>query len=153
MRSRSRFKQQFAAYRAHGRIGEARDQFGDCVRFDKPVSYTHLDVYKRQGSGPDSSWCYAVGSYDCFNPPIPAGTPAQHTRILGQNYASCNAGGATNPKLYKSNLTQLFGGFSLAYAINLENTRYVDFNCIELTSHNGKCVTSGTCLLYTSRCV
>ena len=99
---------------------------------------------KPTGSGPDSSWCYAVGSYDCFNPPIPAGTPAQHTRILGQNYASCNAGGATNPKLYKSNLTQLFGGFSLAYAINLENTRYVDFNCIELTSHNGKCVTSGT---------
>ena len=88
-------------------------------------------------------WCYAVGSYDCYNPPIPSGTAAQHTRILGQNYASCNTGGATNPKLYHSNLTQLFGGFSLTYTLNLRNTRYVDIQCIEITSHNGACVTAG----------
>jgi hypothetical protein len=40
------------------------------------------------GNAPNR-WCYGVGSYDCFNPPIPAGTPSQHTGILGKNYAAC----------------------------------------------------------------
>src|SRR5260370_518514 len=86
-----------------------------------------------------NNWCYGVGSYTCYNPPIPAGTAAQHTRILGQNYAACNAGGATNPKLYESNLTQLFGGFSLNWTFNLPNTQYVDIQYIELTTHNCGC--------------
>ena len=94
------------------------------------------------GSGPDSSWCYAVGSYTCFNPPIPSGTSSQHTRILGQNYASCNTGGATNPKLYASNLTQIFAGFSSS-GLNLDNTSYVDVQCLEITSHNGACTRLG----------
>ena len=94
------------------------------------------------GTG-DNLWCYGVGSYTCYNPPIPAGTAAQHTRILGQNYASCNVGGATNPKQYVSNLTQLFGGFSLKYALNLTGTKYVDVQCLEITSHNGKCTKGG----------
>jgi hypothetical protein len=98
---------------------------------------------KSMGSGPDSKWCYAVGSYACFNPPIPAGTASQHTRILGQNYAACNTGGATNPKLYASNLTQIFGGFSLGYTLNLKSTSYVDIQCLEITSHNGACTRVG----------
>ncbi len=102
------------------------------IGWDKPI-----------GSGPDSSWCYAVGSYGCLNPTIPAGTAGQHTRILGQNYASCNTGGATNPKLYASNLTQIFGGFSVQYALNLQNTKYVDVQCLEITSHNGVCTRVG----------
>jgi hypothetical protein len=89
-------------------------------------------------------WCYGVGSYTCYNPPIPAGTAAQHTRILGQNYANCNVGGATNPKTYVSNLTQLFGGFSLTWTFNLQSTQYVDVQCIELTTHNGRCTVSGS---------
>jgi len=95
------------------------------------------------GTG-DNLWCYGVGSYTCYNPPIPAGTPLQHTRILGKNYANCNIGGATNPKLYSSNLTQLFGGFSLTYTFNLQNTQYVDIQCIELTTHNGRCTRGGS---------
>jgi Putative Ig domain len=98
---------------------------------------------KNIGSGPDSSWCYGVGSYSCFNPPIPSGTALHHTRILGQNYAACNAGGATNPKLYQSNLTQIFGGFSTFYTLNLQNTSYVDVQCLEITSHNGACTHIG----------
>jgi hypothetical protein len=94
------------------------------------------------GTG-DNLWCYGVGSYGCYNPPIPAGTAAQHTRILGQNYAACNVGGATNPKVYVSNLTQLFGGFSLKYALNLSSTKYVDVQCLEITSHNGQCTKGG----------
>jgi hypothetical protein len=88
-------------------------------------------------------WCYGVGSYTCYNPPIPAGTAGQHTRILGQNYANCDVGGATNPKTYVSNLTQLFGGFSLTWTFNLQSTQYVDVQCIELTTHNGRCTVSG----------
>ena len=49
-------------------------------------------------------WCYGVGSYTCYNPPLPAGTATQHTRILGQNYANCNTGGGTNPRNYAQNL-------------------------------------------------
>ncbi len=94
------------------------------------------------GTG-DNLWCYGVGSYTCFNPPIPSGTAAQHTRILGQNYANCNVGGATNPKQYASNLTQIFGGFSLKYTLNLSAARYVDVECLEITSHNGQCTKGG----------
>ncbi len=89
-------------------------------------------------------WCYGVGSYDCLNPTIPPGTADQHTRIVGQNYTHCNTDGQTNPRGYAHNLTQLFAGFSLTYALNLRNTQYVDIECIELTTHNGQCVTSGS---------
>jgi hypothetical protein len=89
------------------------------------------------------NWCYGVGSYTCYNPPIPPGTASQHTRILGQNYATCNANG-TNPKDYASKLTQLFGGFSLTWTFNLQNTQYVDIQCIELTTHNGVCTRGGS---------
>jgi hypothetical protein len=95
------------------------------------------------GTG-DNLWCYGVGSYTCINPPIPAGTPQQHTRILGQNYAACATGKQTNPKQYESQLTQLFGGFSLTYTFNLQNTQYVDIQCIELTTHNGRCTRGGS---------
>jgi hypothetical protein len=91
-----------------------------------------------------NNWCYGVGSYTCYNPPIPAGTAAQHTRILGQNYAACNANGATNPKTYASNLTQLFGGFSLTWTFSLQSTQYVDIQCIEFTTHNGACTHGGS---------
>ena len=95
------------------------------------------------GTG-ENLWCYAVGSYTCTNPTIPAGTAAQHTRILGQNFANCNSGGGTDPSKYASNLTQLFGGFSLTQTLNLQNTRYVDVQCIELTTHNGRCTRTGS---------
>jgi hypothetical protein len=93
---------------------------------------------------PPNAWCYGIGNNNCFNPPIPAGTSSQHTRILGQNYAACNTSGATNPKLYESNLAQLFGGFGQTWTFNLENTQYVDIQCIELTTHNGQCTTYGS---------
>jgi len=83
------------------------------------------------------NWCYGVGSYTCYNPPIPAGTAAQHTRILGQCVlaGTCNTGNVTN----RANLTQLFGGFSLTETFNLESTNYVDIEGFELTTHNGAC--------------
>ena len=55
-------------------------------------------------------WCSGGnGNGACMNPKIPAGTPTQHTRILGENYASCSSGGVTD----RSKLTQIFGGFGV----------------------------------------
>ena len=101
--------------------------------------------WDRPYGGTGNNWCYYVngGSYACYNPPIPAGTAAHHTRILGQNYANCNNGG-TDPKTYESNLAQIFGGFSVQYALNLDSTQYVDVQCMEITTHNGQCATTGS---------
>lgn len=89
------------------------------------------------GGGPTNLWCTGIGSYTCYSPPIPAGTAGQHTRILGQCVlaGNCNTGNITN----RSNLTQLFAGFSLKWAFNLSSTQYVDIQGIELTTHNGAC--------------
>jgi hypothetical protein len=93
------------------------------------------------GGGPTNLWCQGIGNQNCFNPPIPAGTPTAHTRILGQCVVSgnCNTGNVTN----RGNLSQIFGGMGVNYTLNLQSTRYVDIEGIELTSHNGVCTMQG----------
>jgi hypothetical protein len=87
------------------------------------------------GSGTSNTWCYGgSGPYDCFNPPIPAGTANQHTRILGANYASCGS---------KTSMTQIYGGYGVDMALNLDGAQYVDVECIELTRHS-QCTESGS---------
>ena len=86
-----------------------------------------------QGTNPADIWCNGFGNpYGCFNPTIPAGSPTQHTRILGENYGSCS----------QSNMTQLYGGFGLWSVINLDGAQYVDVQCVELTRHS-QCVRFG----------
>lgn len=86
-----------------------------------------------QGVNPADVWCNGFGNpYGCFNPTIPAGSPTQHTRILGENYGSCS----------QSNMTQLYGGFALWSVINLDGAQYVDVQCVELTRHS-QCVRFG----------
>ncbi len=80
------------------------------------------DVWGRAGLGPQASEA----------PPIPAGTAAQHTQILGENFASCSA----------ANKTQLFGGFGLYHVLSLAATSFVDVECIELTRHS-QCIQHG----------
>ena len=92
-----------------------------------------------QGKDAHDAWCVGSGDpYSCSNPAIPAGTAAQHTRILGENYESCSNGTVTN----RSKLTQIFGGFAVGTAFNLTDTQYVDVACIEITRHS-QCVRSG----------
>jgi hypothetical protein len=87
-----------------------------------------------QGKNAGDKWCAGGnGPYDCINPTIPAGTAAQHTRILGENYASCNA----------TNKTQLFGGFAVLAALNLSGAKYVDVACLEITRHS-QCIRHGS---------
>jgi hypothetical protein len=84
-------------------------------------------------------WCSGGnGNGACTNPKIPAGTPTQHTRILGENYASCSSGGVTD----RSKLTQIFGGFGVWVDLNLAGAQYVDVQCLEITSHS-QCAVHG----------
>ncbi|HWB32278.1 MAG TPA: hypothetical protein VG714_03805 [Acidobacteriaceae bacterium] len=91
------------------------------------------------GKGAGYTWCTGgQGPFACFNPAIPAGTPEHHTRILGEHYADCANGNVTN----RTKLTQIFGGFGVWDALNLGTTKYVDVECLEITSHS-QCVTHG----------
>ena len=93
------------------------------------------------GTGAGYTWCYGGnGPYTCTNPTIPAGTATQHTRILGQNYANCSTANATD----RSKLTQIFGGFGVLETLNLTGAQNVDVECLEITTHNGKCVLHGS---------
>jgi len=92
-----------------------------------------------QGKSSNDVWCYGGnGNGGCYNPTIPAGTPGQHTRILGENYANCSSGGVTD----RSKLTQIFGGYGVYVALNLSGAQYVDVECLEITSH-AKCIAHG----------
>ncbi len=58
----------------------------------------------------------------CDLPTIPSGTPSQHTRILGENYASCHSDSAKT--------------LLIAYgreAINVRDSQFVDVSCFEIT--------------------
>jgi len=92
-------------------------------------------------AGQPNFWCFGgSGPYGCMNPTIPPGTPSHHTRILGGNYANCSTGNVTN----QSALTQLFGGFGVAVVLNLVGAQNLDVACLEITSHNGRCVVHGS---------
>jgi hypothetical protein len=91
------------------------------------------------GPGAGYTWCLGGGTTACQNPTIPAGTAAQHTRILGENYASCGTATTTD----RSKLTQIFGGFGLPAALNLSGAQYVDVECIEVTRHSN-CIWFGS---------
>ena len=107
------------------------------------------------GTGGGYTWCYggAYGSegspYGCYNPPVPAGTSANHTKIYGACAltGSCNSGNTTT----RANLAMLIGGFGLTETLNLRDTSYVDVDGIEITSHpqavpgtNGECTRAGS---------
>jgi hypothetical protein len=92
------------------------------------------------GHGAGYSWCFGGSGWgNCSNPPIPSGTPARHTRILGQNYANCSTGNIIN----RPALTQIFGGLGVGITLNLAGAQYVDVQCLEITEHNGKCIWFG----------
>jgi hypothetical protein len=86
-------------------------------------------------SGPNSHDFLGLAGdpYGAGAPPPPSGTPAQHTRILGENYASCSS---------QSSMTQLFGGYGVFQVLALNGAKNVDVQCIELTRHS-QCVIYG----------
>ena len=93
-----------------------------------------------QGKDAHDPWCNGQGDpYGCVNPPIPAGTAAQHTRILGENYANCSTGGLVD----QSKVTQIYGGYGVWATLNLAGAKYLDVQCIELTRHS-QCIRYGS---------
>lgn len=97
------------------------------------------------GGGPTNLWCQGVGNITCYNPPIPAGTAGQHTKILGGCAFGTYTCAPANVYPYTANnLTQIFGGFSLFWTLNMTSTSYVDIEGIEITDHNGACSHVGT---------
>ena len=94
-----------------------------------------------QGTSPNDVWCSGGnGPFACVNPTIPAGTAAQPTRILGENYAGCSA----------TNKTQIFGGYGVWMALNLGGAQNVKVECLEITRHS-QCVVHGS-PVYPSGC-
>lgn len=88
-----------------------------------------------QGKSANDVWCRGgQGTFSCSNPIIPAGTPDHHTRILGENFASCkeNAG-----------KTEIFGGFGVYAAMNLSGAQHVDVQCLNITRHSD-CIVHGS---------
>ncbi|WP_348267230.1 choice-of-anchor Q domain-containing protein [Edaphobacter sp. DSM 109919] len=84
-----------------------------------------------KGPNPNDGWGSCAGDpYRCSMPPVPSGTADHPTRLLGENYASCNK------------KTQLFGGYGLDAIIVLGGSQHVDIECLELTDH-GQCTRAG----------
>jgi hypothetical protein len=88
-------------------------------------------VSYRVGWNSNSKYCDERGCFGVTGdtgasgaPPPPSGTAAQHTRILGENYASCHSAKAK---------TQLHGGWGVGTVLNLYGSSYVDVACLDIT--------------------
>lgn len=98
---------------------------------------------QNNGTFANNPWCYAAGNTNCFMPPVPAGTSGLHTQILG-GCAYDNTPGPCTPinNFYPygtTTETQLFAGFGLTWAFNVQSTGFIDVKGIEFTTHNGVC--------------
>jgi hypothetical protein len=84
-----------------------------------------------KGPNPKDYWGNCPGDpYGCTMPPLPSGTADHPTRLLGENYQSCNK------------KTQLFGGYGLGAVISLQGSKNVEVECLELTDHT-QCTRAG----------
>lgn len=63
-------------------------------------------------------------AFSCYNPPVPAGTPEQPTRIVGEQWSS---GCASMPKLV--------GGIGVGAVLNLGGAKWVEVNCLDLSDY------------------
>ncbi len=75
----------------------------------------------------------AGNPYGSGAPPPLSGTSAQHTRILGGNYASCHLASAK---------TQLHGGYGASWVLQMAGVSYVDVECMDITDFSS-CGKSG----------
>lgn len=90
------------------------------------------------------SSCNANWPYDCHAQPVPSGTAASPTRIMGANYANCSSG---------TSAPQLWGSGGSGSVLNLTGSSNVLIECLEITDHSNciqnqadaavKCVAGG----------
>jgi hypothetical protein len=83
-------------------------------------------------------WGIAGNAASSGMPVPPSGTASQHTRILGENYASCRNAKAK---------TQLHGGWAAFAVVNLYGAKYVDVACLDITDFSacGRATQSVAC--------
>jgi hypothetical protein len=96
-------------------------------RIGWPNASTGLD----QKSG--NYWGIPGDPYGSGMPVPPSGTTSQHTRILGENYASCHTPAAR---------TQLHGGYGVGSVLRMNGASYVDLACLDITDFSS-CGRSG----------
>jgi hypothetical protein len=95
-----------------------------------------MDVPASQGWVPGNC---AGNQFGCYMPTIPSGTAARHTRILGENYASCHADSAK---------TKLIVSYASYTGINVVDSQFVDVGCFEITD-KAACTNNGA---YSNTC-
>jgi hypothetical protein len=112
------------AFPGWGWIGSGGDTYIIRGSIGTGVSY-------RVGWNTNSKYCDADNCWGITGdgsasgaPPPPSGSAAQHTRILGENYASCHSASAK---------TQLHGGWAVFTVLNLAGSSYVDVACLDIT--------------------
>lgn len=95
-----------------------------------PGDTVHLDANGTIGAtnlmGSDATnvaQCFGVNYY-CYGPPVPSGTAAHHTKIIGFNAGSCTS---------DSSKSLLLGTGGQRYPLNLQDSQFVDVSCVEIT--------------------
>jgi hypothetical protein len=86
--------------------------------------------------GTTGCWGLTGDSTGSGAPPPPSGTAGQHTRILGQNYASC---------LSPTAKTQLHGGWAAGHVLDFSGSSYVDVACLDITDFTPCPVAGSNC--------
>jgi len=111
-------------------------QGGDTVIVAPIAGGYNTGLDQPSGSGWLPTNCQG-NAYGCYMPSVPSGSPTQHTRILGSNWASCHNDSAK---------TTLVASYGANGAINVTDSQFVDVACFELI---GKGACSGG---YTNSC-
>ena len=109
---------------------------GDTVILDDKTQW-RVGFDPNMPSYPQWDWG-GQGQYLAVNPTIPAGTPEQHTRILGRNWQTCSANNVAD----RTRMSQIFGGLGVYTPLNLAGAQNVDVACTEITRH-GNCYVGG----------
>ncbi len=83
-------------------------------------------AYRMGYGAPNTAWCDAGGSWDCRLPPLPSGSAATPTRLLGKGW---DAGCAAAP--------QLWGAERADSVLDLSGTSNALLACLEVTDRAG----------------
>jgi hypothetical protein len=129
-----------SAFPAYGWIGRGGDTY--LIRGSIGSGVSWRIGYPSDSDTYDSTvshyWGVAGDPYDSGIPPPLSGTASQHTRILGENFASCHVPSAK---------TQLHGGFGVNAVLNMAGVSYVDVSCLDITDFSscGRASQTNTC--------
>jgi Bacterial Ig-like domain (group 2) len=94
----------------------------------KPEGYQLSLTAPLPASGPWSPVNCQGNVVTCYMPSVPSGTSSRHTRILGENYASCHADAA---------MTKILGSYSAGTIVNVSQSQFVDVQCFQITDNSG----------------